>query len=466
MLPADSAWLALESAGNPMTITVMMRIDGLTAPALREFLRVYWLAWERFRLMPVQRATGWYWQADPQFDVRQHLDVVLDCFTEASLQEWVSARLNQPLPMYRPLWKFWLAPHAEGGAVLLLRIHHCYADGVALMGIFDQLCPSSPQQYPAVYGAPETADAKRWMAAARTRLGELLQGAEPAYSAAKEAAMAEPDHLHPLTGRAGQTTEAARAGVKLVHELSGFLAEPADTPSDLKRPLLGRRHCRWSAPVPLARVRAMARAKNVTINDVLLSCVAAAVRPCLGLDDAALDTAVLHAAVPVDIRRRLPGELQPGPDTLGNYFGTVFVPLPVDGKSALERLYRVKQETRRMKNSWQPGLAWGLAACAPLTPEALRPPLAEVFCRRASVVVSNVPGTPEARYLAGCRIKEQMFWVPQAGSIGLGISIVSYAGQVQFGVVADEAVLADPAGFLDDCLQELSEYTNGSPIVD
>lgn len=78
------------------------------------------------------------------FDFRHHLDVVVDRFTPESLQEWVSVRLNQPLPMYRPRWKFWLAPNAEGGAVLLLRIHHCYADGLSLLGIFDRLCPPSP----------------------------------------------------------------------------------------------------------------------------------------------------------------------------------------------------------------------------------------------------------------------------------------------------------------------------------
>ena len=50
-----------------------------------------------------------------------------------------------------------------------------------------------------------------------------------------------------------------------------------------------------------------------------------------------------------------------------------------------------------------------------------------------------------------------MFWVPQAGDIGLGVSIVSYGGQVQFGVVADEAVMADPAAFLEDCLAELDQ---------
>lgn len=70
-------------------------------------------------------------------------------------------------------------------------------------------------------------------------------------------------------------------------------------------------------------------------------------------------------------------------------------------------------------------------------------------------MVSNVPGTREPRYLAGRRVREQMFWVPQAGDIGLGVSIVSYAGNVQFGVVADEAVLADPDAFLARCVKEL-----------
>lgn len=462
MLPADSAWLALENSRNPMTVTVMMRVDGLTAPRLREFLRVYWMAWERFRYMPVKRAPAWWWEPDPVFDLRHHLDVVLDRFTEPSLQEWVSARLNQPLPFYRPLWKFWLAPNAEGGSVLLLRVHHCYADGVSLTGIFDRLCPASPQQHPAVYGARQTGDLAPWISAAKSRIEQLIgSGFTPGTDTDK----------HPVETE-GQWEQAGGLldqlvcnGLKLVNEFSDFLAEPEDTPSDLKRPLLGRRHCRWSAPVPLERFRSIAKATNVTINDVLLSCVAAAVRPRLGISGATLEDAVMHAAVPVDIRSRLPEDLQPEPDSLGNYFGTVFVPLPVDGESALERLYRIKQETRRLKKSWQPGIAWGLAACSSLIPEPLRQSLSDVFYRKASAVVSNVPGTPEARYIAGCRIAEQMFWVPQAGDIGLGVSIVSYAGQVQFGVVADEAVLDDPEAFLEDCLQELSELPGGSPIV-
>lgn len=461
LLPVDSAWLALERPENPMTITVMLRVEGLTETRLREFLEVYWLAWQRFRYMPVRRAPGWWWEADPVFDLKHHLRVTPDAFSPDQLQEWVSARLNQPLPDYRPRWKFWLAPNAEGGAALLLRMHHCYADGLSLLGIFERICPPSPQQLPALYGAPETPDLQRWSLAAGAWFRELI-GSELAEASGNRFGDME-GHAEGSSGSlqdAGKVLErVAQTGLKLVNEVSQFLVEPEDSPSSLKHDLLGRRQCCWSTPVALSRFQDIARLTGVTINDVLLSCVAAAVRKQLAAGQVDLDEAVLHAAVPVDIRGQLPAGIKPEPGTLGNCFGTVFVPLPVDGESSLERLYRIKHETRRLKKSWQPGIAWGLTASASLVPEPWRQPVADVFCRKASAVVSNVPGSREERYLAGCRITEQMFWVPQAGDIGLGVSIVSYAGSVQFGVVADEAVMASPSRFLADCLEELDAFT-------
>jgi WS/DGAT/MGAT family acyltransferase len=438
-----------------MTITVMLRVEDLTEARFREFLRIYWMAWERFRYMPVRRAPGWWWEQDPVFSLNHHLEVVPGHFDETALQSWVSARLNQPLPDYRPLWKFWLVPDAEGGAALLLRIHHCYADGLSLMGVFERLCLPSPQQAPAIYGAAEHADLSRWTNAASAWLSELIASEEnsPMGDLAEASVLGNTG-----SGQGNALERAAWKGVKMVNELSQFLVEPEDTPSSLKRPLLGRRHCRWSPPTNLDRFSRIAAATGVKINDVLLSCVASAVRTHLAADGTELDEAVLHAAVPVDIRNRLPDDIKPKGDALGNYFGTVFVPLPVDGDSSLERLFRIKHETRKLKKSWQPGLSWALTGAASLIPEIWRQPVADLFYRKASVVVSNVSGTPEVRYLAGCRITEQMFWVPQAGDIGLGVSVVSYAGQVQFGVVADEAVMASPEQFLNDCLQELDAF--------
>lgn len=452
MLPSDSAWLALERPENPMTITIMLRVDGLTAARFRDFLSVYWIAWERFRCRPVWKAPAWYWQVDPTFTAARHLDVALDRFDRHQLQDWVSCRLNEPLPLYRPAWKFWLAPNAEGGAALLLRLHHCYADGLSLLGIFDKLCPVSPRQYPAIYGAPELPQLGRWADSAQRWFGSLVAQLGLGNTSS-------PDFAAGAGASQGLAGKAVHSGTRLVHELSEFLIEPQDSASDLKRPLLGRRNCRWSDPVSLDDFRTIARATNTTINDVLLACVAAAIRPRLGLTPGQLDDAVMHAAVPVDIRAHMPEGIKPEDGEPGNCFGTVFVPLPVDGASALERLFRIKHETRKLKKSWQPGIAWGLTACASLLPEAGRRPLADLVFRKASAVVSNVPGTPETRYLAGCAITEQMFWVPQAGDIGLGVSIVSYAGQVQFGVVADEAVMPDPQDFLSDCVQELQQFS-------
>ncbi|WP_342713593.1 WS/DGAT domain-containing protein [Marinobacter zhejiangensis] len=446
LLPADSAWLALERPENPMTITVMMRVDDLTPGRLRDFLEHYWLAWERFRFMPVQRPPGWWWEPDPTFTLDHHLEIVPGAFSESALRQWVSARLNHPLPDYRPRWKFWLVPDADGGSALLLRIHHCYADGLSLLGIFEQTCPSSPQQAPALYGAREQADLGRWKRSAGAWLDALVSNA----------GSADGDS----SGKAGTSSleRLTHQGLRLVNELSQFLIEQEDTPSQLKRPLLGRRNCGWSQPVALDRFRSVAERTGCTINDVLLSCVAAAVRGCLEAEGDLLDESVMHAAVPVNIRDRMPEGICPDAGALGNFFGTVFVPLPVDGDTSLERLFRVKHETRRLKKSWQPGISWALAGTASLLPQGVLQTVAGMMYRKASAVVSNVPGLREHRFLAGCRIREQMFWVPQAGNIGLGISVISYAGQVQFGIVADEAILPDPEDFLSRCLDELDRF--------
>lgn len=237
--PADSGWLALERPDNPMMITVMLRVEGLTESRFREFLRVYWMSWERFRYMPVRRMRAWWWQPDPVFDPDHHLQVVPGVLSPEQLQDWVSARLNQPLPAWRPRWKFWLVPEAEGGAALLLRIHHCYADGLSLLGIFDRLCPPSPGQHPVLYGCPATSDSPRWRAAARLWLDRwTAAGGEAPENMADDA----------VDSPAGGLVDGARNSLKLIHEVTGFMAEPEDTPSDLRRPLLGRRQCRWSQP--------------------------------------------------------------------------------------------------------------------------------------------------------------------------------------------------------------------------
>jgi len=68
----------------------------------------------------------------------------------------------------------------------------------------------------------------------------------------------------------------------------------------------------------------------------------------------------------------------------------------------------------------------------------------DLFSRKATAVATNVPGPQQPLYLAGCMLREMMFWVPQTGTIGIGISILSYNGRVHFGLIADAKLIPDP----------------------
>jgi diacylglycerol O-acyltransferase len=110
----------------------------------------------------------------------------------------------------------------------------------------------------------------------------------------------------------------------------------------------------------------------------------------------------------------------------------------------VERLYAVRANMNALKGSFQPVLALGLLAAMGSGPRALQDVLLEALARNASSVMTNVPGPQQPLYLAGAAIKSLMFWVPQSGDIGMGVSIISYDGAVQFGVITDEGLCPDP----------------------
>jgi hypothetical protein len=97
-----------------------------------------------------------------------------------------------------------------------------------------------------------------------------------------------------------------------------------------------------------------------------------------------------------------------------------------------------------LKNSRQAIVAFGLLAALGMAPAAVQGVALELFSRKATAVATNVPGPQQPLYLGGCRMREMMFWVPQTGSIGIGISIMSYNNRVHFGLIADAKLVPDP----------------------
>ena len=129
---------------------------------------------------------------------------------------------------------------------------------------------------------------------------------------------------------------------------------------------------------------------------------------------------------------------------LGNAFGLVPLVLPVGMEDPVARLYEVRARMNELKGSYTALVAMSVLGVLGAAPRQVQSEIQAYFSRKASAVMSNVPGPQQPLYLAGSQLDQCMFWVPQSGDIGIGVSILSYNGGVQFGIVTDDALVQDP----------------------
>jgi WS/DGAT/MGAT family acyltransferase len=227
-----------------------------------------------------------------------------------------------------------------------------------------------------------------------------------------------------------------------VSDAASILLMPDDSPTRLKGELSGRKVVAWSEPMALADVKTIGKGLSCSVNDVLLACVAGAVGEYLrarGDDPAGQE---IRAMVPVNLR-----PLEQAHE-LGNRFGLAPLVLPVGIANPIERVYEVRRRMSALKGSYQPLLAFGVLALAGVLVKGAQDALLETFSRKATAVMTNVPGPAKPLQFCGSTLRQTMFWVPASGNIGLGVSILSYAGGVQFGIVADTARCPDPQALI------------------
>jgi diacylglycerol O-acyltransferase / wax synthase len=209
----------------------------------------------------------------------------------------------------------------------------------------------------------------------------------------------------------------------------------------------------WCQPIPLEEVKAVSKALNCSINDVLLSCVAGAIGEYL--------KALGDNVAGQEIRAMIPVNLRPLDQAhkLGNRFGLVPLVLPIGMENPIERVYEIRRRMNALKGSTQPLLAFGLLAVAGLLPKAGQEALLRLFGTKTTAVMTNVPGPREKLKLLGATLEQCMFWVPQSGDIGLGVSILSYGGGVQFGVITDTQLCPDPQQMIDEFEPEFARLS-------
>jgi WS/DGAT/MGAT family acyltransferase len=211
----------------------------------------------------------------------------------------------------------------------------------------------------------------------------------------------------------------------------------------------------WSAPVPLAQVKTIGRRMGGTVNDILLTATSGALRRCLQAHGEPLVDANVRAMVPVSFRT-------PGTEgELGNRIGIVLLSLPVDVPEPAERLRELKQRMDQLKGSVEAPMVYAAMRVFGSAPSRPVNALVDNLGDRATAIVTNVKGPQERLYLAGAPLEEFMFWTPRLGGVGLGVSIMSYDGQVRVGAITDEGTEFGPEVFIASFHEEFDALLAG-----
>jgi diacylglycerol O-acyltransferase len=428
----DAVWLRMEDARHPMMITMAMAFGPpLNLERLRATLTERMLSIRRFQqcaVQPKESSGRPYWDDDAGVDLDYHLQPISlqPPGDEAALRDVVSELMSTQLDSTRPLWQFHLVEQYGEGWALVGRVHHCLADGPALMNVLLALTDGedgTPRPFPAPEVSAEPGQGLGSMAGPVTEV--LVREGRGVFR--------NPSRVLSLT----------RLGMGAAASLRKLVMRPQDPETVLRGTLGAAKRAAWSAPMGLDEIKAIGRLVGGTVNDVMVAASAGALRRYLQGRGEPVDGLTIRAGLSVDLRSRADAP------ELGNQAGAVLVGLPIGVADPLERLVVVKREMDALKRSPEGALVRGLLSALGHAPQDTQDALVEAYCTRDTAVMANLPGPRDRIYLAGAPLETLLFWVPPFGRVGLGLNVMSYAGQVRLGVATDQGLVPDPETIVD-----------------
>jgi len=444
--PQDASFLAAEGPNTPMHIAAAFIAEpgslrtvhgGIDIERIRAFItgRLHRVPRYRERLAYTPLRGRPIWVDDDHFNAEFHIRHTALPYpgNDDQLKRLIGRLSSQTLDRRRPLWEFWVIEGLDGGArfALFSKVHHAMVDGIsgaelvmALMGRSPDESNESPPPF-----VPRPAPGTR----------ELL--AEDLWSAAS-GPLAGAAKLGELL-RADRRSELGRALRSVGDLVSRGLVPASDTPLNAEIGPHRRFEC---FSLELARIRAVKEKLGGTINDAVLATVAGGLRRFLTrrlLDVGALD---FRVSAPVSVRAE--GERSAG----GNRVSAWIVPLPLGEADPLRRLEHVRATTRERKASNQALGADLLSAVTEWTGTTLLSLGTSVqsIARPHNLIVTNVPGPQIPLYLAGAQLLEAYPIAPLFQHQTVSIALFSYAGNLFWGLNADEERMPDLADLRAD----------------
>lgn len=448
MSSVDTAWLHMDRPNNLMVINgVMTFADPLDYEAVRARVEARLLCFDRFRqrVVPARAPlTTPAWELDPHFDIRSHLHhVALPApGGQAQLHDLLGDLMSQSLDMARPLWHFYLVDNFEGGSAIIYRMHHCVADGIALVRVLLSLVDEGE----ATVTEPDSAESPPTPGPLRALLRPAVSLARSAWHLTESAVhegietLLHPTHL----------VDAARLTAAGAARLARITLYPSDPPTVYKGNVSPVRRVAWTRPLDLQEIKAIGKHFDGTINDTLVTIVSGALRRYLVKQGEPVENLNIRAYIPYNLRP--PDE----PPALGNKFGLVFLALPLGIADPRDRMVEVKRRMDEIKRSPEALVAYSVLFALGYLPTEVERLGLDFYGMKVSAVMTNVPGPRQPVYFTGSRMRGALAWVPQTGDIGLGISIFSYAGEVLIGVTTSVTNVPEPQAIIDCFEDELA----------
>jgi WS/DGAT/MGAT family acyltransferase len=417
---ADAVWLQ-DSPTNLMVINAVFVTDRMDLATFRRTFCERVLEVEAGRRYPrFRRRVAWirgrpWWEEDPGFDVAHHIVAAGEpVHSTAQLQDYVGREASRPLPPDRSPWQIQVMEEFEDeGTAFLVRIHHCMGDGISLVPI----------------------------------IFELMDPAEPGSAG----------HLRPAAGapQARSPLQALGLALRVPLAAPGILLQRMLWPRDRHAlhgpPVSGSKRVGWTRPFDLQVVKEAKNRLGATVNDVLMAVVSGAFSRYLQAK-AGTTVATIRISMPVNVRP--PNE----PLRMGNRFAAVPLELPAGIHELRRRVLAVKRRLDALKQSVEPIVVYHIVNVLLQTlPQGASRSLIDFLANKCTAVVTNVPGPQRPLLLAGRRVRSLIFWVPQRADIGLGISMMSFSGKVQIGVLADARLVPEPGDMVQAFEAEFEE---------
>jgi diacylglycerol O-acyltransferase / wax synthase len=446
----DSSFLHLERDSAHMHVAGCMVFEG-EPPTYDELVEQIG---ERLHLVPRYRQRLAFvpfnqgrpvWVDDPHFNIAFHVrhTALPSPGGDAQLKRLAGRVFSQALDRSRPLWEIWLVEGVcDGRFALLSKTHHALVDGVSGVDIATVLFDTSPDPMPVAppenewvprplpTGAQLLADA---LIERATVPGEIVRGVR--------ATLRGPRMVAVRLGRAaGGVTAMARAGLQ---------AAPS---SPLNVRIGPHRRFTW-VQGDLREFKAIKNALGGTVNDVVLSVVAGALGRYLRMHGEATQDTILRAMVPISVR----AEVERG--ALGNRVAAMWAPLPIGMTDPVQRLLTISRDMDGIKESGQAVGAQVLTELTGFAPPTIMAQAARLQAhqRLFNLVVTNVPGPQVPLYMLGRQLDAMFPMVPLAENQALGVAIMSYNGQLNFGLSADYDAMPDLEALADELRASIDE---------